>query len=151
MKLKNILIIILIAICVIIFGLWIVFKSNSIDKLIEDENVQVDTLINIYKDVVERNKEANIILGESALKNIITKENFTDENTLKIKSVEKNSAEFNVTCSLYKSYSKSKHVVTVTVIGDDGKTRNTEEYKLYVKDGKVEVEHKGGTMMFYDF
>lgn len=126
--------------------------QNRLDKIFEDENVQVNTLINIYKDVIEKNvleidKEANIILGESALKNIVTGENFKDENIIKIKNVEKNDKNSEIMYTLYKS-SYSKNFIIITVESSDGEDRRTVKYKLYVKDGNVEFELKESTRLF---
>lgn len=120
--------------------------QNKLDKLIDDENVQVDTLINIYKDIIEKNSEKNIILDESALKNMVTRENFKEENILKLKNVENKSESSEDTYLLQMSY--SKHFVTVTIISNDGKERSTGKYKLYIKDKKVEFELKEQTDLF---
>lgn len=126
--------------------------QNKLDKILEDENVQVNTLIKIYKDVIEKNvleidKEANIILDESTLKNIVTGENFTDENIIKIKSVERNDKNSEITYTLYKS-SYSKNFTIITVVSSDGEDRRTVKYKFYVKDGNVEFELKESTRLF---
>lgn len=146
---KYILIIITLLVVVIIAAIFTFSHvQNNLDKVLKDENIQVDTLIDIYKDAIERNKIDNLILGESALKNIITNENFKDENILKIKSIEKNDADSKEIYTLYISYSQSKQIVTVTTIDDDSRRKNTNEYKLYIKNGKLEVENKGGTLLF---
>lgn len=146
---KYIFIIITLLVVVIIAAIFTFSHvQNNLDKVLKDENIQVDTLIDIYKDAIERNKIDNLILGESALKNIITNENFKDENILKIKSIEKNDADSKEIYTLYVSYSQSKQIVTVTTIDDDSRRKNTNEYKLYIKNGKLEVENKGGTLLF---
>lgn len=146
---KYIFIIITLLVVVIIAAIFTFSHvQNNLEKVLKDENIQVDTLIDIYKDAIERNKIDNLILGESALKNIITNENFKDENILKIKSIEKNDADSKEIYTLYVSYSQSKQIVTVTTIDDDARRKNTNEYKLYIKNGKLEVENKGGTLLF---
>ncbi len=145
---KYIFIIILLVVVIIAAIFTFSHVQNNLDKVLKDENIQVDTLIDIYKDAIERNKIDNLILGESALKNIITNKNFKDENILKIKSIEKNDADSKEIYTLYVSYSQSKQIVTVTTIDDDSRRKNTNEYKLYIKNGKLEVENKGGTLLF---
>jgi len=98
---KYIFIIILLVVVIIAAIFTFSHVQNNLDKVLKDENIQVDTLIDIYKDAIERNKIDNLILGESALKNIITNKNFKDENILKIKSIEKNDADSKEIYTLY--------------------------------------------------
>ena len=82
MKKIKILIIVFIILVLAIISASIFFKwnENRINSIITDEAKQVQALRVIYMDFLSNQKEGNIVLDESALKNIITDEFFTEEN-----------------------------------------------------------------------
>ena len=82
MKKIKILIIVFIILVLAIISAFIFFKwnENRINSIITDEAKQVQALRVIYMDFLSNQKEGNIVLDESALKNIITDEFFTEEN-----------------------------------------------------------------------
>lgn len=153
MKIKNYIVILVCILLVVASILFIIFSFNtkSIDKLIEDENIQVETLNNVYKDMLSKvnTDNANIILDQSSLKNILTGEELTQENISKLKELEKNS-ESEEKYILYTKYSKETYTLILEVIGSGvGNTKTTQKYKLEVKDGDLVYVIDGeGTRLF---
>ena len=89
-------------------------------------------------------QDVNIVLDETALKNILTEQRFSEENVTKLQEVEKNVEGAQSTYTLYTKYSKDTEVITIEVVGsgvDNSKT--TQEYKLNVKNGNVVFERSG--------
>ncbi len=148
MKSKTNIVILIGLAVVIVLAILVIFScsKNSIDKLIEDEDVQVNTLINVYRDVLDivNSDDINIVLDESSLKNIITNEKFKEENILKLKNVEKSIENSQRIYTLSVQYSKSTHVLTVNITESGiGNMKKTQKYKLDVKNGKINYQRDG--------
>ena len=144
---KNIVMLIILCVVVLLAVIAVFFvNKNSVNNYIKDEKVQVETLKEIYKDMFSNlnTQDVNIVLDETALKNILTDERFSEENVTKLQEVEKNVEGAQSTYTLYIKYSKDTEVITIEVVGsgvDNSKT--TQEYKLNVKNGKVVFERSG--------
>lgn len=122
MKSKKIIIIslsilIIIAVCILI---CISLKNNDIMlytiKLPESEEEQMQLLKDIYLDAIKYIPiDSNIQLGDEATKNIFTGENFSSENLMKLKEVER---KLDVTMSnyiIYANYNNIKGIVTLDI------------------------------------
>ena len=144
---KNIVMLIVLCVVVLLAVIAVFFiNKNSVNNCIKDEKVQVETLKEIYKDMFSNlnTQDVNIVLDETALKNILTDERFSEENVTKLQEVEKNVEGAQSTYTLYTKYSKDTEVITIEVVGsgvDNSKT--TQEYKLNVKNGNVVFERSG--------
>ena len=144
---KNIVMLIVLCVVVLLAVIAVFFvNKNSVNNCIKDEKVQVETLKEIYKDMFSNfnTQDVNIVLDETALKNILTDERFSEENVTKLQEVEKNVEGLQSTYTLYTKYSKDTEVITIEVVGsgvDNSKT--TQEYKLNVKNGNVVFERSG--------
>ena len=144
---KNIVMLIVLCVVVLLAVIAVFFvNKNSVNNCIKDEKVQVETLKEIYKDMFSNfnTQDVNIVLDETALKNILTDERFSEENVTKLREVEKNVEGLQSTYTLYTKYSKDTGVITIEVVGsgvDNSKT--TQEYKLNVKNGNVVFERSG--------
>lgn len=145
-KLIPISIIILIIIIALVLAMIFIFGTNNYDKLIKNENVQIAVLSNIYKDVLTtiNTNDGNISLDTSALKNIITNEEFSESNSLKLKNIEKIDEDKKITYTIYTKYLEETHTISIEIIQDDiGYMKHTQEYKLYYEDGKINFERNG--------
>ena len=144
---KNIVMLIILCVVVILAVIAVFFvNKNSVNNCIKDENVQVETLKEIYKDMFSNlnTQDVNIVLDETALKNILTDERFSEENVTKLQEVEKNVEGTQSTYTLYTKYSKDAQVITIEVDGSGvDNSKMMQEYKLNVKNGKVIFERSG--------
>lgn len=138
MKKIKILIIVLIILVLAIISAFIFFKwnENRINSIITDESKQVQALRVIYTDFLSNQKEGNIVLDESALKNIITDEFFTEENQNILKLLEVNSGNNSFTYTLYAEYNPVNRVLSLSLDGTDT-SLYTKTYKLNVKDSNI--------------
>lgn len=138
MKKIKILIIVFIILVLAIISAFIFFKwnENRINSIITDEAKQVQALRVIYTDFLSNQKEGNIVLDESALKNIITNEFFTEENQNILKLLEVNSGNNSFTYTLYAEYNPVNRVLSLSLDGTDT-SLYTKTYKLNVKDSNI--------------
>ena len=138
MKKIKILIIVFIILVLAIISAFIFFKwnENRINSIITDESKQVQALRVIYTDFLSNQKEGNIVLDESALKNIITDEFFTEENQNILKLLEVNSGNNSFTYTLYAEYNPVNSVLSLSLDGTDT-SLYTKTYKLNVKDSNI--------------
>lgn len=147
---KNIVMLIVLCVVVLLAVIAVFFvNKNSINNCIKDEKVQVETLKEIYKDMFSNlnTQDVNIVLDETALKNILTDERFSEENVTKLQEVEKNVEGAQSTYTLYTKYSKDTGVITIEVVGSGVKnSKRIQQYKLNVKNSKLNFErYKAGT------
>lgn len=128
-----ILIIIILAIILTYIGIEV--NKQKINNIIEDEAKQVQTLKAIYKDFL-KNCDGNILLDKSTLKNIITGNNFSEENKNILKQIETNLGNSHFTYTLYINYNTNTRVLTLTLEGTDTSIFST-SYKLNVKNSNI--------------
>ena len=147
---KNIVMLIVLCVVVLLAVIAVFFvNKNSVNNCIKDEKVQVETLKEIYKDMFSNfnTQDVNIVLDETALKNILTDERFSEENVTKLREVEKNVEGLQSTYTLYTKYSKDTGVITIEFVGSGVKnSKRIQQYKLNVKNSKLNFErYKAGT------
>ena len=147
---KNIVMLIVLCVVVLLAVISVFFvNKNSVNNCIKDEKVQVETLKEIYKDMFSNfnTQDVNIVLDETALKNILTDERFSEENVTKLREVEKNVEGLQSTYTLYTKYSKDTEVIAIEVNGSGVKnSKRIQQYKLNVKNSKLNFErYKAGT------
>lgn len=147
---KNIVMLIVLCVVVLLAVIAVFFvNKNSINNCIKDEKVQVETLKEIYKDMFSNlnTQDVNIVLDETALKNILTDERISEENVTKLQEVEKNVEGAQSTYTLYTKYSKDTEVIAIEVNGSGVKnSKRIQQYKLNVKNSKLNFErYKAGT------
>ena len=106
---------------------FIMYNHNN--NILKQEEKQVEVLKEIYEEFVLDLTNSTVLLDESALQNIITKESFNDENIKRLKEVE-------VICenpeSIYKldvKYSVKNNILILTLSEDNGNFI-TQKYKL---------------------
>ena len=149
---KSIIILFIFFVIVLLIVVAIFFvNKNSVNNLIKDENLQVDTLSGIYTDMFNTINTENIsvVLDESALKNVLTDKSFTEENTLKLRKIERSVENSQSTYTLYVKYSKDTNTISIKIIETGiGKTKINQKYKLNVRNGKINFERDGsGTII----
>ena len=147
---KNIVMLIVLCVVVLLAVIAVFFvNKNSVNNCIKDEKVQVETLKEIYKDMFSNfnTQDVNIVLDETALKNILTDERFSEENVTKLREVEKNVEGLQSTYTLYTKYSKDTEVIAIEVNGSGVKnSKRIQQYKLNAKNSKLNFErYKAGT------
>ena len=143
--------IILVILAVLVIGAIVFFYYNKKEVLKSDKK-QVEVLESVYKDFL-KNKMSNdyeVTLDDSCLKNIITKNDFSDEDKeilWKIESNDENSSYFSYV--LYSIFDSENLVLTLNLRRSDGNQENTQRYKLHVSGGKIKYEIYGlGTSFF---
>ena len=128
------------------------FHTNNVNKLLEDEEKQVEILDKIYQDFIKNfNTEyINIKLDESALKNILTNDNFNEDNITKLKNIEKKYENSQVTYTLSIQYSYSTQELNVKFVrsGYEPKMQATQKYKIYTQNDEIIYDRVGyGTIL----
>lgn len=143
---KNIIILIGIIIVVVFVLLFILqVRSNNFDKIIKNENAQVDVLLELFEETlsVVNPENVNLILDESALNNFVTHESFTEENVSKLKQIEKSIENTQIIYKLGVDYAEDTNILTINISDNEGKYSHIQNYKLNVKDGKIIYETEG--------
>ena len=86
----------------------------------------------------------NVVLDESALKNLLTNEEYKEENILKLKRIEKNIEDSDSIYTISMQYSKKTYMLTIDITKSKGSyMKTTQKYKLEVKDGKITYQRNG--------
>lgn len=143
---KNIIILIGIIIVVAFVLLFILqVRSNNFDKIIKNENAQVDVLLELFEETlsVVNPENVNLTLDESALNNFVTHESFTEENVSKLKEIEKSIENTQIIYKLGVDYAEDTNILTINISDNEGKYSHIQNYKLNVKDGKIIYETEG--------
>ena len=143
---KNIIILIGIIIVVAFVLLFILqVRSNNFDKIIKNENAQVDVLLELFEETlsVVNPENVNLTLDESALNNFVTHESFTEENVSKLKQIEKSIENTQIIYKLGVDYAEDTNILTINISDNEGKYSHIQNYKLNVKDGKIIYETEG--------
>lgn len=138
---------ILIAAIIVIVGIVAVIglTSNNVSNILENEYAQREMLANIYTDMI-RSRDINLTLDESALKNIVTGESFSNDTINYLKMVEKHDSTHPFPYVLAISYHKETSTLTVTITSDT--SVETQKYKISVENGKLKYEADGfGTIV----
>ena len=120
-------------------------RSNNFDKIIKNENAQVDVLLELFEETlsVVNPENVNLILDESALNNFVTHESFTEENVSKLKQIEKSIENTQIIYKLGVDYAEDTNILTINISDNEGKYSHIQNYKLNVKDGKIIYETEG--------
>ena len=143
---KNIIILIGIIIVVAFVLLFILqVRSNNFDKIIKNENAQVDVLLELFEETlsVVNPENVNLTLDESALNNFVTHESFTEENVSKLKEIEKSIENTQIIYKLGIDNAEDTNILTNNISDNEGKYSHIQNYKLNVKDGKIIYETEG--------
>lgn len=142
-KLIPIILIVLVLIVAIILAIVFMPKTDKVNKLLEDEANQINILTEIYNDFLNRTNlenDENIVLGASSQKNLLTKEQFLEENLMKLKNIEKVKEDASETFTLYTKYTDKNHIVSLELIRDDELERISQKYEIYVENGTLKFK-----------
>lgn len=140
---------ILISAIVVIVGVVAVIGliSNNASNILENEYAQKEMLSKLYMEAIG-SRDINLTLDESALKNIVTGESFSDDTINYLKTLENDTAEYSLEYILAISYHKETSTLTVTITSDT--SVKTQKYKISVENGKLKYETDGfGTVVNY--
>ena len=135
----------IIAIVLIIIGVYF-YNIHNNQKILENENNQVEVLRQIYGEYINsfELEESNIILNEDCFKNIITDVEFSDENKEKLKQLERTSDTYDFRYEISSTYSdKTSNLIVEIKEMDEGLMNGSQKYRLYVEDGKIKFESNG--------
>lgn len=142
----TIILVIITCICFVVYYSFL--KKDKIKNMLEDSNAQTELLYNIYQDALNSYDYSDYTINpdSSALKNVITAENFNDEQTSKLKSLfdninqmEKPQVENDIyTYTFSLSYDQNKHKLTIT--NKNNRSGNTFVYKINIKDNNLTFE-----------
>lgn len=135
----------IIAIVLIIIGVYF-YNIHNNQKILENENNQVEVLRQIYGEYINsfELEESNIILNEDCFKNIITDVEFSDENKEKLKQLERTSDTYDFRYEISSTYSdKTSNLIVEIKEMDEGLMNGRRKYRLYVEDGKIKFESNG--------
>ena len=138
-------IIAIIAIVLIIIGVYF-YNIHNNQKILENENNQVEVLRQIYGEYINsfELEESNIILNEDCFKNIITDVEFSDENKEKLKQLERTSDTYDFRYEISSTYSdKTSNLIVEIKEMDEVLMNGRQKYRLYVEDGKIKFESNG--------
>ncbi len=143
----NVMILVCLAMIIsLILIAMLLFNKNNINRLLKDEDIQVDMLFEIYNNMLNEYNidNINVVLDESALKNLLTNEEYKEENILKLKRIEKNIEDSDSIYTISMQYSKKTYMLTIDITKSKGSyMKTTQKYKLEVKDGKITYQRNG--------
>lgn len=126
----------------------IALTTHIPNKVLENEYAQRDMLANIYSDMI-RSRDINLTLDESALKNIVTGESFSNDTINYLKMLEKHDSSYSFSYVLAISYHDETSILTVTITSDN--SLETQKYKISVENGKITYEADGfGNIVNYN-
>lgn len=142
-KYIAILVIGIIVIVGIIALIWV--NSDNTGNVLENEYAQREILAKIYLEMI-RSRDINLTLDESALKNIVTGEFFSNDTINYLKMLENDTSTDSIEYVLAISYYAETSTLTVTITS--GKSVETQKYKILVENGKLKYETDGfGTII----
>ena len=157
MKKSNVLIaLIILFICNNLVFFFAYFGINSYKKqkieTLKNEDKQVNVLNSIYKEFFNNSKvydSGNILLDKSCLTNFVNNADFNDNNTKKLKELERNNVKNKFFYTLYLEYDKENSILTLTLKEEHDIVRHNIKYKLYVKGNSIEYETYGNEETFH--
>lgn len=138
-------IIAIIAIVLIIIGVYF-YNIHNNQKILENENNQVEVLKGVYEDLINSFGFENsyVILNENCFKNIITDVEFSDENKQKLKQVEIINDTYDFKYEIFAKYNKENSSLSLEIKEiDNNLMTGTQKYKLYVENGAIQFKRDG--------
>lgn len=144
---RNVLIVIFIVIIfVICILLGIILKQNNDLKTLKSNDKQIKFLSDLYKDFLSEAeiKEDEVILLESALKNIVTRESFDNKE---VNEINKDATMIdNEKYEMSLEYFPKNRTITLSLKGKDG-TNIWQKYKLYIYNQEIKYKKIGNMMI----
>lgn len=127
---------------------FLMINSNNISEsdILENEYAQKEMLASIYTDMIS-SRDINLTLDESALKNLITGEQFSNHTINYLTTVVKPlDSDNSITYTLSTTYSQATNILTIKVTSDT--TIETQKFIISVQNGKLSYKHYGmGTVV----
>ncbi len=137
MKKFKIFIILIIIFCVLLLCLYV---PHLVDKRLLLEENQIELLKNIYLDSI-KGCDYNIILDDSAIRNILTSEFFSENGIKELKQIERSSNSKQNTYKIIISYNKEYKVLTLRLKGVNINSTIKKEY--YIKSNLFYIKFEG--------
>lgn len=144
---KNVLIVVsIVIIFVICILLGIILKQNDDLKILKSNEQQIKLLSNLYREfLIEAEvKDGEVILSESVLKNIVTRETFDNEEINEI--IKGMRIIGNEKYEMSSQYYPKNRTITLNLKGKDG-TYIWQKYKLYIYNREIKYEKIGNMMI----
>lgn len=144
---KNVLIVVsIVIIFVICILLGIILKQNDDLKILKSNEQQIKLLSNLYREfLIEAEvKDGEVILSESVLKNIVTRETFDNEEINEI--IKGMRIIGNEKYEMNSQYYPKNRTITLNLKGKDG-TYIWQKYKLYIYNREIKYEKIGNMMI----
>lgn len=145
MKVKKIFVITFILIIFFIaFLLLKSFITRKNNEILKNENIQIELLKKIYTNFIESNNKNNdnIILDNTALRNLLTKETFSEEHQYLLKQIgAKENPDFTYILSL--TYNIDSKILKLTLMEENGLETIIQKYKLNIKNNNLVFEPTG--------
>lgn len=132
----------------IVFFLMILLIFNSNKKVFINNQNQVEVLSKMYTEFIFESsiKNSNILLDDSTIKNIVTKEYFDDSSIFKLRNIEINRADSESNYILSLKYNSEKKIVEL-VLSDNFGNMVKQKYILKIKNGKINYEKYGNGLI----
>lgn len=126
---------------IITIALLYITKVEIDKSILKSTKEQVRVLRSIYGDLASR-YPYYISFDNSALRNFITNESFSEENMAYIKDINEEREETDTKVVLSMSYNKNTKTITLklkTISNGNISQIQVQSYKLVVKNGKIKV------------
>ncbi len=137
---KKILIFILIIIFIILgYFTYSFIKTKQHAKILENEDSQVETLYNIYRDFLGSNNN-NLKLDNTCFLNLVTGNELTNEHKEKLKSLEISNDDSDFSYTLYSDFNSNHNILTLTLIRTDNYEKRLQKYRLFFKNNQLKYE-----------
>ncbi len=139
------LVILLILVIILIVSKMYINRRN--EEIMSSEGNQIIVLNKLYREFLSNSidkSDVTIILNDSALRNIVTKQPFSEENINKLKEIEIQSEN---PSNIYTLYAKiGGKFIELTLI-DENNTIEVQKYELYINNGNIEYKKSGEGFM----
>lgn len=136
------------SILVILIALFIIFSTlyiNRLDKVVTDDDKQVEALCQIYEYFLKEYDDCNIVLDESAFRNFKTNEKFNDENIEKLKQYEKTIPDSQKSYTLFVSGSPYVNIINLMLKNNNNSQAYQQQFSL--KPGLFKITFKARETM----
>lgn len=122
-----------------------IYSQYHKEKILKDENRQVEVLKNIIEDfkTAFNFENDNIYLDETCFKNLINDIEYSLENIKILKQGEQINNEYEFLYTMYFKYNLKEDILTITLKDNKAKRIYLQRYKLDVKDKEIIFERFG--------
>ncbi len=142
-KIRTVILFICILLAIIvIFGVFYIIRTN---KVLTDEDKQVEVLCQIYDYFLKEYDDSNIALDESAFRNFKTNEKFNNENIEKLKQYEKTIPDSQKSYTLF--VSGNPYVNIINLMLKDSNNGQSYQQQFTIKPGIFKITFRAKETM----